>query len=101
MGVLDSITNEQLIEATLAWVNEERGRYRRPPLSELPKGLVDHNRECPVARALEHDGLPVITSHEGCMYQIPGHLVSSLFPDDVVLFVRRFDRGEIPELALS
>jgi len=101
MNVLDAITNDQLIAETLAWVNEERQRYGRPALDEMPKGLVDHSRECPVARALEDEGNSVISDPLGVAYYLKDRFVRVDYPDAVVFFVRRFDRGEIPEMILA
>ena len=76
-------------DAALRWANEQRRKQGMEPLGFLPRGMRLDSDKCPLARATGQ--------------YISGLSVSALSsaPTPVKRFVRRFDRGEYPELEVA
>ena len=92
-------STQELIEATLAWCNEQREKKGDAPLTELPKGHRFDPNSCPCGKAT---GLFVERSmafpynEEGKIDRNYANAVK--LPPLVSRFTRVFDDALIPEL---
>jgi hypothetical protein len=97
---------QNLIKPTLNFINHVRREVGdREPLAEIPKGSPDNVVRCPVARGValwphsvyaSNDHVALTSIDEGVMTTR-----EFAYPDEVLLFVRAFDRGDIPELLID
>lgn len=92
-----SPSNDELIEATLEFVNMIRADQGRDPLVELPRGVPMHGSQCPVARAINGD-YQASASGMGVTWVEPGKIHRYEPPQPVVDFMHRFDNGRIQQL---
>lgn len=103
------LTNEQLEEIALTWVNDIRTEYGEPRLDGLPRGLRCNPSGCVMAKALSAalcDGttqVPHQARHGGSAairFGRDNKVQSRPIPADVEQFMHRFDRGDYPQLVL-
>ena len=92
--------NEGGIRQVLAWINVEFDVYAE--VRELEKGQRFHSRRCPLARTLKLRvvGLADVSVTERRVYLLWDNDEEErlMLPKPVAVFVRRFERGEFPEL---
>lgn len=86
----------------LAWINQVREEHSiGAPLDAIPLGTRRSMAACPIANGLAY-GAPTILAEltSGCawIHDDEGvEVVDLLMPIDVRAFVRRFDRGDLPQ----
>lgn len=86
---------DEVLQETLAWVNEVRSTLARAPIETLPAGIPCDPQACPLGKALDarvtHDGRVVL---EGSGYVLR-------LPEAVRAFAGAYDVGAFPELELD
>jgi len=95
-------SDEEVIEACLAWCNERRAEQGKEPLTELPKGRRSDPGSCPCGDAT---GLRVFS----CAYGDPygSQFISEMIEKGQTLpllvreFVNRFDSGQFPQFDID
>lgn len=89
------ITNYKRI---LKWVNSERLKMHKQPITELPKGIPENPTYCPIA-----EGLGGATVGD-CDWRYIGddaQFNRQQLPEYVIKFIERFDTGKYPALILE
>lgn len=84
-------------QRVLDFVNRIRKRLGKKPLKRLPKGCTDNVARCPIARGVGSRvfvNVTQITIPNGARRRT----VVAYSPKYIVRFIKRFDRGDYPEL---
>lgn len=82
----------------LKWVNSERLKMHKQPITELPKGIPEDPTYCPIAEGLS--GATVGRSDWRYLGDDTPFNHRQL-PDYVIKFIDRFDNGKYPSLILE
>lgn len=102
------LSNEEVIEKSLQWVNTIREEYNLPPREVLPAGRRFNIFGCPLVNALDiasyllpnfhgiigHHG---IIGANGYRFTHDGEEILIKLPAVVKEFILRFDHGDLPE----
>lgn len=101
------LSNAELEEIALGWVNDLRTEYGEERLTELPQGLRCHPGSCVMAAAVMEvlcDGSATMPrssrygDHAEIQFGREGRIQTRPVPKDVEEFMKRFDNYEYPHL---
>ena len=90
---------DNILCATLYWVNQGRKVLGLPPLNDLSKGAPSSVGCCPIAMSLSHNRYEVWAYNTRVVFshQFEKNPISIDYPDYVRRFVNDFDAGKYPE----